>query len=170
MKRLFRLSKSALFLFLACFFVGLAMADHFDNQTPEERPRKKKPLTKYEKSEYISTTPEIGKPYYYTEDGDMIDHNAKHKKGKHKHHKHDAESASADTPQPKKHFKKVSFSEPERPKATPTYPTGAKPSDYPTGAKPSDYPTGAKPSDYPTGAKPSDYPGGAPTPDVKVMP
>jgi hypothetical protein len=115
---------------------GRVWAEHYDNQTPEERPTKKKPpMSKYEKSEYISKFPPTDKNYFYTEDGDIIDKNSKHKAGGHgkKSKRHPPESAPAEEtnpapPQPKPEFKKMEtdFSrEPAKPAAKPPTQTDA---------------------------------------------
>jgi hypothetical protein len=101
-----------------------AAADHYDNQTSEERPKKKKPMTKYEKSEYISKSPETGKPYLYKEDGDPIVSGAKSKKSKGKAKNHGHEQAASAEQKPKKQFKKMSFSDSDKTNQTQAMPSG----------------------------------------------
>jgi hypothetical protein len=84
---------------LLLVFVGAstkwAAADHFDNQTAEERPKKKKPFTKYQKSEYFSkVSGDTGRPYLYTEDGDVINPPASGSKKHGKKHHRSKDSAS----------------------------------------------------------------------------
>lgn len=101
-------------LILTAGLLGNAFGDHYDNQTAEERPKKKKkPLTKYEKSEYISKSQETGNPYLYTEDGDPIG-GAKSKKGKGHAKGHSHGQPASGEQKPKKQFKKMSFDEPDR--------------------------------------------------------
>lgn len=110
MRRFLGLSRLIFALAFTAVLAGQAAADHYDNLSAEEKPSKKKPpLTKYEKSEYISKSPETGKTYRYTPDGDHVDRGGKQKKGKHKGRKHDAEQPASSEPKPKKQFKKMSF-------------------------------------------------------------
>ena len=101
---------------------GIARADHYLNQTKEERPRKKKKVKgfDYEASRYFNKATDVGGHYVYTEDGAPIDENAgkKKKKGK-KSEDGDADAASSDAgstaslgeTRPKPAFKRVdSFS------------------------------------------------------------